>query len=116
LTDMLNKAYSNLVFVRDAKDAADLFLEFGEGTEDSIGISFSVKELHKHWFHPVLGSSSEVGSCKQGFLVRLNRGELKVDVHLSEPIVKRLTVSIVEIGLGDLVVTKFRFHANFLVD
>jgi hypothetical protein len=31
LTDMLNKAYSNLVFVRDAKDAADLFLEFGEG-------------------------------------------------------------------------------------
>lgn len=52
----------------------------------------------------MLGSSSEVGRGKQGFLVGFNRSELKVDVHLSEPIVKPLTVSIVEIGLGDLAV------------
>ena len=52
----------------------------------------------------MLGSSSEVGRSKQGFLVRFNRSELKVDVHLSKPIVKPLTVSIVEIGLSDLAI------------
>ena len=64
LTDMLNKAYSNLIFVRDAKDTADLFLKLGKGGEDTIGISLAVKVLHKHRFHLVLGSSSEVGCCK----------------------------------------------------
>jgi hypothetical protein len=52
----------------------------------------------------VLGSSSEVGSSKQGLLVSLNRSELKVDVHLSELVVKALAVSIVEIGLSDLTI------------
>jgi hypothetical protein len=52
----------------------------------------------------VLGSSSEVGGSKQGLLVGFNRSELKVDVHLSELVVKALAVSVVEIGLGDLAV------------
>ena len=52
----------------------------------------------------MLGSSSEVGRSKQGFLVRFNRSKLKVDVHLSKLIVKPLTVSIVEIGLSDLAI------------
>ena len=99
---MLNKAYSNLVFVRDAKDAAYLFLELGEGGEDTISISLAVKVLHKHRFHPVLGSSSEVGRSEQGFLISFDRSELKVHLHLGEPIVKSLAVSIIEIGLGDL--------------
>ena len=39
---MLNKAYSNLVFIRDAKDAVDLFLKLSKGKEDTISISLTV--------------------------------------------------------------------------
>ena len=42
LTDMLNKAYSDFVLIRDAKDAADLFLEFSKGREDTLGISLTI--------------------------------------------------------------------------
>ena len=69
---MLNKAYSNLVFIRDAKDAVDLFLKLSKGSEDTIGIFLTVKVLYKHWFHLVLGSSSEVGYYKQGLLIGFN--------------------------------------------
>jgi hypothetical protein len=39
---MLNKAYSNLILVRDAKDAADLFLELDKAGKDSISVSLTV--------------------------------------------------------------------------
>ena len=42
LTDVLNKAYSNFVLIRDAKDAADLFLEFSKGREDTVSISLTI--------------------------------------------------------------------------
>jgi hypothetical protein len=101
---MLNKAYCNLVLVGDAKDTADLFLELDKVAKYTVGVSFAVQILYKHRLHPVLGSSTEVGCCKQGSFVGLNWSELKVHLHLSEPIVKSLTVSMVEIGLGDLAV------------
>jgi hypothetical protein len=42
LTDMLNKAYSNFILVRDAKDAADLFLKLNKARKDSISISLTI--------------------------------------------------------------------------
>ena len=64
LTDILNKAYSNLIFIRDTKDTVDLFLKLSKGSENTIGISLTVKILYKYRFYLVLGSSLEVGSYK----------------------------------------------------
>jgi hypothetical protein len=104
LTDVLNKAYSDFVFVRDAKDAAYLFLKFDEAHHNSVSVLSVVKELLKHRFHLVLGSSLEVGTSEDGLLSFLYRSEDIVEIHLIKPIVKPLTVSIVEIGLSDLAV------------
>ena len=45
---MLNKAYSNFVFIRDAKDIAYLFLKLSKGSEDTISISLTIKILYKY--------------------------------------------------------------------
>jgi hypothetical protein len=45
LTDVLNKAYSNFVFVRDAEDAAYLFLKLNEAYYDSVSVLSVIKEL-----------------------------------------------------------------------
>ena len=42
LTDMLNKAYSDFILIRDAKDTADLFFKLSKGKEDTISISLTV--------------------------------------------------------------------------
>jgi hypothetical protein len=42
LTDMLNKAYSNFILIRDAKDAADLFLKLNKASKDTISVSLTV--------------------------------------------------------------------------
>ena len=42
LTDMLNKAYSDFILIRDAKDTADLFLKLSKGREDTLGISLTI--------------------------------------------------------------------------
>jgi len=97
-------AYSNLVFVRDTKDTAYLGLKLSKAYYDSVGILTSVEELLKHRFHLVLGSSTEIGTGKDGLLSFLHRSEDVVKIHLIEPIVKSLAVSIVEIGLGDFAV------------
>jgi hypothetical protein len=39
---MLNKAYSNFIFVRDAKDVVDLFLKLNKARKDSISVSLTV--------------------------------------------------------------------------
>lgn len=52
----------------------------------------------------MLGSSTEIGTSKDGFLGFLYRSEDVVKIHLIEPIVKSLAVSIVEIGLSDFAV------------
>ena len=104
LTDVLNKAYSNFVFVRDAKDAAYLFLKFNEAYYNSVGILSVVKELLKHRFYLVLSSSSEVGTSEDSLLSFLYRSKDIVEIYLIKLIVKPLTVSIVEIGLSDFTI------------
>jgi hypothetical protein len=68
LTDMLNKAYSDFVFVRDAKDAADLCLKADKASHDSVGVLSFIKVLLKHRFHLVLGSSPKIGTSEDGLL------------------------------------------------
>jgi hypothetical protein len=104
LTDMLNKAYSNLVFVRDSKDTAYLLLKLNKAYDYSVGILLFVKEPLKHRFHLVLGSSLEVGASEDGFLTFFYKGEDKVEIHLVKLVVKALAIFIVEIGLSDLTV------------
>ena len=48
LTDILNKAYSNLIFIRDAKDIAYLILKFNKASNNSISVLTLIKELLKH--------------------------------------------------------------------
>jgi len=97
-------AYSNLVFVRDTKDIAYLSLKLSKAYYNSIGILTSIKELLKHRFHLVLGSSTEIGTSKDGLLSFLYRSEDVVKIHLIKLIVKSLAVSIVEIGLSDFTI------------
>jgi hypothetical protein len=104
LTDVLNKAYSNFIFVRDAEDAAYLFLEFNEAHYNSVGILSVVKELLKHRFHLVLGSSPKIGASEDGLLSLLHRSEDIVKIHLVKPVVKALAISVVEIGFSDLTI------------
>jgi hypothetical protein len=42
LIDILNKAYSNFILVRDAKDAADLFLKLNKARKDSISVFLTI--------------------------------------------------------------------------
>ena len=109
---MLNKAYSNFILIRDAKDTADFLLEVNEASKNTIGIPFAVQELHKHRFHLVLGSSTEVGRSEQGSLIGFDRGELEIGFHLGNPIVEALAVSIVEIGFSDLSVVLVAVSAS----
>jgi len=104
LTDVLNIAYSNLVFVRDTKDTAYLGFELSKAYHDSIGILTSIEELLKHRFHLVLGSPTEIGTSKDSLLSFLYRSEDVVKIHLIKLIVKSLAVSIVEIGLSDFTI------------
>ena len=48
LTDILNKAYSDFILIRDAKDIVDLFLKLSKGSKDTISISLTIKILYKH--------------------------------------------------------------------
>jgi hypothetical protein len=48
LIDMLNKAYSDFIFVRDAKDAADLYLSADKASYNSVGVLSFIKVLLKH--------------------------------------------------------------------
>ena len=102
LTDMLNKAYSNLIFVRDAKDTAYLVLKLNKASNNTVGILTLIEELLKHRFYLVLGSSLEIGASEDSLLSLLYRSKDKVKVYLVKLIVKALAVSIVEIGLSDL--------------
>jgi hypothetical protein len=68
LTDILNKAYSDFVFVRDAKDAADLYLKADKASYDSVGVLSFIKVLLKHRFHLVLGSSPKIGASEDSLL------------------------------------------------
>jgi hypothetical protein len=104
LTDVLDKAYSNFVFVRDAKDTAYFLLKFNEAHHDSVSVFLVVKELLKHRFHLVLGSSLEVSTSEDGLLTFFYKGEDKVEIYLVKPVVKALAVSIVEVRLSDLAV------------
>ena len=104
LTDVLNKAYSNFIFIRDTKDVAYLFLKFNEAYYNSISVLLVVKELLKHQFYLVLGSSLEIGTSKDSLLSFLYRSKDIVEIHLIKLIVKPLAVSIVEIGLSDLTI------------
>jgi hypothetical protein len=104
LTDVLNKAYSNFIFVRDAEDAAYLFLKFNEAYYNSVGILSVVKELLKHRFHLVLGSSPKIGASEDGLLSLLYRSKDIVKVYLVKPVVKALAISVVEIGFSDLTI------------
>jgi hypothetical protein len=104
LTDVLNKAYSNFVFVRDAEDAAYLFLKLNEAHYNSVGVLSVVKELLKHRFYLVLGSSPKIGASEDGLLSFLYRSKDVVKIHLVKLVVKALAVSVVEIGLSDLTV------------
>ena len=61
---MLNKAYSNFVFIINAKDAANLFLKLSKDGKDTISIPLTVKVLYKYRFYLVLGLSLEVGYYK----------------------------------------------------
>jgi hypothetical protein len=45
---MLNKAYSDFIFVRDAKDAADLYLSADKASYNSVGVLSFIKVLLKH--------------------------------------------------------------------
>jgi hypothetical protein len=65
---MLNKAYSDFVFVRDAKDAADLYLKADKASHDSVGVLSFIKVLLKHRFHLVLGSSPKIGASEDSLL------------------------------------------------
>jgi hypothetical protein len=65
---MLNKAYSDFVFVRDAKDAADLYLKADKASYDSVGVLSFVKVLLKHQFYLVLGSSPKIGASEDSLL------------------------------------------------
>jgi len=104
LTDVLNKAYSNFVFIRDAKDIAYLFLKFNEAHHNSVSILLVIKELLKHRFHLVLGSSPKIGASEDYPLSLLHRSEDIVKIHLVKPVVEALAISVVEIGLSDLTV------------
>jgi hypothetical protein len=42
LIDILNKAYSNFILIRDAKDTVDLFLKLNKARKDSISVSITV--------------------------------------------------------------------------
>ena len=99
---MLNKAYSNLVFIRDAKDTAYLVLKLNKASNNTIGILMLIEELLKHRFYLVLGSFLKIGASEDGLLSFLYRSEDKVKVYLIKLIVKALVVSIVEIRLSDL--------------
>lgn len=99
---MLSETYSKFSVIGDAKNTAALFLELDKAGKNTISVSLTVQELCEHRLHPVLCSSSEVGRNEQGLLVGFNWGKLEINFHLENPIFKALTVSIVEIGLGDL--------------
>jgi hypothetical protein len=104
LTDVLNKAYSNFVFVRDTKDVAYLFLKFNKAYYNSVSILLVFKELLKHRFHLVLGSSPKIGASEDSLLSFLYRSKDIVKVHLVKLVVKALAVSVVEIGFSDLTI------------
>ena len=48
LADVLNKAYSDFILVRDAKDTANLYLKANKAFYDSVGVLSFVKVLLKH--------------------------------------------------------------------
>ena len=48
LTDILNKAYSNLIFIRDAKDIAYLVLKLNKASNKTIGVLTLIEKLLKH--------------------------------------------------------------------
>jgi hypothetical protein len=68
LTDMLNKAYSDFIFVRDAKDAAGLYLKADKASYNSVRVLSFIKVLLKHRFYLVLGSSLKIGASEDSLL------------------------------------------------
>ena len=104
LTDILNKAYSNLIFIRDAKDIAYLILKFNKASNNSISVLMLIKELLKYWFYLVLGSSLKIGTSKDSFLSFFYKSKDIVEIYLIKLIIKPLVVSIVEIRLSNLTI------------
>jgi hypothetical protein len=68
LPNMLNKAYSNFVFVRDAKDIADLYLKVDKASYNFVRVLSFIKVLLKHRFYLVLGSSPKIGASEDSLL------------------------------------------------
>ena len=102
LTDVLNKAYSNFILVRDAKDAANLYLKANKASYYSVRVLSFVKVLLKHRLYLVLGSSPKIGTSEDSLLNIFNRSEDKVEIYLVKLIIKALSISIVEIRFSDL--------------
>jgi hypothetical protein len=101
---VLDKAYSNFVFVRDTKDTAYLLLKFNEAYYDSVSVLSIVKELLKHRFYLVLGSSPKIGASEDGLFSLLYKSKDIVKIYLVKPVVKALAISVVEIGFSDLTI------------
>ena len=102
LTDVLNKAYSNFIFIKDTKDAANLYLKADKASYNSVGVLLFVKVLLKHRLYLVLGSSPKIGTSEDSLLNIFNRSEDKVEIYLVKLIIKALSISIVEIRFSDL--------------
>jgi hypothetical protein len=72
LTDVLNKAYSNFILVRDTKDAANLYLKANKASYNSISVLSFIKVLLKYRLYLVLGSFPKIGTSKDSLLSIFN--------------------------------------------
>jgi hypothetical protein len=102
LTDILNKAYSNFILIRDTKDIANLYLKANKASYYSVRVLLFVKVLLKHRLYLVLGSSSKIGTSEDSLLNIFNRSKDKVEIYLVKLVVKTLSIPIVEIRFSDL--------------
>jgi len=100
LAQVLDDSNRRFLVVGDSKDKSHVFLESVEVGKESVGVSIHrsiFEELVEVGFDLVLSASTQERGGEEGLLLLCHRSEEEVHLDLVEPVLKFLTISIVQI-------------------
>jgi hypothetical protein len=97
---VLDNSNCRFLIVGYPENESHVFLKGIKVGKESVSITIHrsiFEELVEVGFDPVLGASTQERGSKQGLLLGANRSEEKVHLDLVEPVLKFLTIPIVQI-------------------
>ena len=97
---MLDDSNCRFLVVSDSEDKPHVFLKSVEVGKESIGVAIHrsiFEELVEVGFDLVLSASTKERSSEEGLLLLCHRSEEEVHLDLMEPVLKLLTISIVQV-------------------